>query len=120
MKLAQCPKTETKPETLLFQCCLNVLGTSGTAVILTPRQEYNLAPVPSPVGADTKRANGTGAAQPARSCQLLRGRNRSPGMERGTRAVPSSGSELSNTRNRKKKKRDRAEGEQWALFLALR
>lgn len=80
MKLAQCHKAETKPETLLFQCILNVLGTSGTAVVLTPRQEYNLAPVPIPIEADTKYANTDGAAQPKLSCQLHLGRNRSSGM----------------------------------------
>lgn len=96
MKLARCHKTEMKPETLLFQCFLNVLGTSGTAVILTPRQEYNLAPVPIPIEADTKYANTNGAVQPKLSCQLLLGRNWSSGMGRETRVVPLSWSKLSN------------------------
>lgn len=96
IKLAQCHKTETKPETLLFQCFLSVLGTSGTAVILTPRQEYNLAPAPIPIEADTKYANTDRAAQPKPSCQLPLRRNHSPGMGQETRAVPLSRSELSN------------------------
>lgn len=53
MKLAQCHNAEPKPETLLFQCLWSTLGTSGPAVILTPRQQHNVAPAPIPTGADT-------------------------------------------------------------------
>ncbi|OPJ83982.1 hypothetical protein AV530_004652 [Patagioenas fasciata monilis] len=38
----------------------DILGTSGTAVLLTSRQERNLAPVPVPIENDTKDANRAG------------------------------------------------------------
>ena len=113
MKLAQCHKTETKPETLLFPGFLNMLGTSGTAVLLTPRQESDLAPVPFPIEADTKYASRNGAARPKLGCPLPLGRARGRGEEPGR---PRCHTQSCQTWAEE----DRDEAKQWAPFLRKR